>query len=1044
MNRLPVVCLAIAGWAVCTAAANAQPVITTVAGGGPNNVPALQASLAPEGLVVDSAGNMYVSVSFGNPRVFKIDAGGTLTVLAGVGSPYTGGDGGPATQAGLNYPTGLAFDAGRNWLYVAESLGHRIRKVDLATGLISTVAGTGAGGLAGDGGTATAALLNHPRQITLDPAGNLYIADLLNCRIRRVDVATGAIQTVAGTVCGFGGDGGPATAAAFQNPWGVAVDSSGNIYVSDTGNSRVRRISTGGIVTTYAGNGIYAWSGDGGLATAASLTGPRYLAFDSAGNLHVAEEGRVRKITASTGIITTVAGSIGGGAGQISFDLSGNLMMGAGNRVWRLVGGVASPVAGNGYVAYSGDGGPALDAAMGVVTAVLADASGNILVADATASRIRRVASNGIITTFANGFAAFCTDDMAGRPGEILVADHCGNRILRMDRSTGAVTTFAGTGTSGFSGDGGPATSAMLSSPTGVSVDGAGNVYIAEVGNRRIRRVDAVTGIITTVAGNGSSGSGGDGGAATNASLTWAEKVWSDPVGNLLIPDISAHRVRRVDAATGIITTAAGNGVAGSTGDGGPATSASLNAPFDVVQDALGNVYISESWGNRVRRVDAATGTISTVAGTGAAGFSGDGGGAASATLYSPLGLGFDAAGNLLIGDGQNRRVRRVTLVNTATGTNVAAQPLDPVTGTSPVSINFSNVTSGGTTTLSTSTTGAPPPSGFKTGNPPTYFDLQTTATFSGPVTVCVSYAGVSYTNEANLKLFHQEGNQWVDRTSSLDIVNKIICATVTSFSWFGVFESDAQKPVVSNVTVSPNPAVVGSVMTITATVSDASTGGSRITAAEYNVNGGAYVAMSAADGSFSSSTENVTATAPVGLTPAVLNVCVRGRDAASNWSDALCALAAVYDPSGGSVSGGGWIQSPLGAYAPNPSLTGKATFGFVSRYQKGATLPDGQTQFQFHGANLDFSSTSYQWLVVAGARAQFKGTGKINGAGNYGFLLTAIDGQVSGAGGLDRLRVKIWDAASGGIVYDNQPGMSDSGDDATEIGGGSIVIHQP
>ena len=154
-----------------------------------------------------------------------------------------------------------------------------------------------------------------------------------------------------------------------------------------------------------------------------------------------------------------------------------------------------------------------------------------------------------------------------------------------------------------------------------------------------------------------------------------------------------------------------------------------------------------------------------------------------------------------------------------------------------------------------------------------------------------------------------------------------------------------------------------------------------------------------------------------------------------------------VYDPSAGFVTGGGWIQSPAGACLLDSacsSLAGKANFGFVSKYQKGATVPTGNTEFQFHAGNLNFKSVAYQWLVVAGAKAQYKGTGTINGAGDYGFLLTAIDGQLSGGGGVDRFRIKIWDVASGNVVYDNQMGADEYGDAATTISGGSIVLHTP
>jgi PKD repeat protein len=153
-------------------------------------------------------------------------------------------------------------------------------------------------------------------------------------------------------------------------------------------------------------------------------------------------------------------------------------------------------------------------------------------------------------------------------------------------------------------------------------------------------------------------------------------------------------------------------------------------------------------------------------------------------------------------------------------------------------------------------------------------------------------------------------------------------------------------------------------------------------------------------------------------------------------------AYVVVYDPSAGFVTGGGWITSPAGAYPDGPTLTGKASFGFVSRYKKGATTPSGNTEFHFNAATFEFSSASYQWLVVAGARAQFKGEGTINGAGNYGFLLSAVDGQVSGGGGTDRFRIKIWDIATGSVIYDNQIGAADDETASAAVGGGSIVIH--
>lgn len=174
-------------------------------------------------------------------------------------------------------------------------------------------------------------------------------------------------------------------------------------------------------------------------------------------------------------------------------------------------------------------------------------------------------------------------------------------------------------------------------------------------------------------------------------------------------------------------------------------------------------------------------------------------------------------------------------------------------------------------------------------------------------------------------------------------------------------------------------------------------------------------------------------------VTLAVSNQC--GDTGTANMVSGLPAMVVVYDPNGGFVTGGGWMNSPAGAYAANPALTGKASFGFVSKYHRGASTPTGATQFQFQVANLYFHSASYDWLVIAGARAQYKGSGTINGTGDYGFMLTAADGQVNGGGGVDKFRIKIWDKATGNVIYDNQMGADDNGSPSTAIVG-SIVIH--
>jgi len=564
--------------------ATGEEVVVAGTGGGTSfggdGGPATAAQLGfPLGVAVDAAGNLAIADQ-SNDRIRLVNATtGVITTVAGKESSGFSGDGGPATAAELYLPAGVTFGAAGD-LFIADQQNNRIRRVDATAGIITTVAGNGSAGFSGDGGLATAAQLNAPSGVAFDAAQNLFIADRFNSRIRRVDAATGTITTVAGDgTFGFGGDGGPATAAQLNYPYSVGVDAAGNVLIPDTTNERLRRIDARtGIITTIAGNGTPSFSGDGGPATTAQIGFVPGVAVDPAGNLFITDHNaqRIRRVDAATGIITTVAG--------------------------------------NGTAGFGGDDGPATAAQLTDPSGIALDASGNLFIADRL-------------------------------------------RVRRVEASTGVITTIAGNGNCCFSGDGGPATAAGLDYCLNVAVDIAGNVFTAEpCNNHRVRRVDATTGIITTVAGNGVQGFSGDGGPATAAELGSPVAVAVDAAGNVLIAD--TFRVRRVDATSGIITTIAGNGMfPPDSGDGGPATDAQL-AAVGLAFDAAGNLFIADA--DRIRRIDANTGIISTVAGTGIRGYSGDGGPAIAAQLYEPLGLAFDTAGNLFVADAWNYRVRRV------------------------------------------------------------------------------------------------------------------------------------------------------------------------------------------------------------------------------------------------------------------------------------------------------------------------------------------------------------------------------------------------
>ena len=705
--------------------------ITTVAGGGLPGTPSPATSASfqnPHAVAADTAGNSYF---IANDCVFKVDGAGTLTRVAGSQTRfgYTG-DGGNATAAMLSHPSGVAVDAAGN-LFIADTGNNVIRKVTNA-GIITTVAGNGTAGFAGDGGPGPSAELNSPGGLAVDTAGNVYVADSNNQRIREI-ATNGYISTVVGNGgSGYSGDGGPATAATLSEPLTVAVDGAQNLYIGDTFNYRVRRVSNSGIITTIAGNGIGGFSGDNGPATSAEVDLLNGIAADSAGNLYVADEvnNRIRKIS-TMGIITTVVG--------------------------------------NGVAGFSGDGGPATSAELSVPQGVAVDGNGNLFIADEVNWRIRKVSSGGVITTIAgSGLPGYTGDGgpatsaqmtpgygvAAGAGGVFYVSD-IASHVVRKIAANGTITTYAGTGQAGYSGDNGLATSAQLHSPAGLALDSNGNLYIADSANNVIRKV-AVNGTITTAAGNGQAGYSGDSGPPTSAELKSPYGVALDSSGNLYIADTVNNVIRKV-ATNNTISTVAGNGMAGQIGDGGQATSAELYSPFSVAIDSAGNILIADSLNGKLRKVAtngiistlvstvifygvavdnagnayismagagvidkvSSTGFVSTIGGfiSGSSGYSGDNGPATSAVLNQPQGITVDASGHIYFADTGNYVVRELV----PTGTNAVLSIAKTHTG------RFSAPFTGATyTVLVSNATGAGATSGTVTvtENPPAAFTL--------------------------------------------------------------------------------------------------------------------------------------------------------------------------------------------------------------------------------------------------------------------------------------------------------------------------------
>lgn len=652
---------------------------------------------------IDGEGNLLIADS-GNHRIRQINEAGIITTVAGSGNPSLSGDGGPALGAGINFPMSATID-GQGNIIIADSSNNCVRRVDAVTGLMSTIAGTGDYDFSGDDGPATQAAIAQPTSVAVDSEGSIFIVDSGNNRIRRIDPQTGIISTAVGTGdFGFDGDGGPADQAqlALLFAGAIRIADDDDLLIADTFNNRIRRVdSDTDIITTVAGigptgsfNGTF--DGDDGPATKAALNVPIALALDEDQNLFLADLGnnRVRRVDAETGIITTVAGNgenSGGDGGPaldaglvpcgVVIDGFGNLYISDdGQNLLRKVEaetGIITTIGGGG--GNLGDNGPAATANLSLqdTSGIALDQQGNIYFADDGNHRIRKVdIQTGIITTVAgNGRNGYSGDggpaiqaslnDPSGmavdQAGNILIADSSNSVIRRVDARTGIITTVAGNGGFDFDGDGGPALEATLNFPTDVEADQLGNIYVADSNNNRVRKVDARTGLMTTVVGSGPAGepvSSGDGGLATQARLQYPRSVLIDREGNLFVADREAGRIRRVDASTGIIRTVAGGG--DDDADNVPATEAQLFGPHRMAMDGAGNLFISEAYASRIRRVDAQTGLVSSFSGFGIPGYSGDEGPADQAMLASPQGVAIDKLGNVVILDTGNNAIRTV------------------------------------------------------------------------------------------------------------------------------------------------------------------------------------------------------------------------------------------------------------------------------------------------------------------------------------------------------------------------------------------------
>lgn len=698
-------------------AAQSVPTITTIAGGGPHDVPALSAWISPDDLVVDAAGNIWFPSRFRH-RIYKIDTGGILRLVAGTGIELRLGDGGPISRASFLLPDEIALTPAGDLLVYGggdaygccspdfdhwNRLDLSLRRLNFGTGAVESI---------------TSSLGLWPDDLIVSPGGMIFAsnhglftdAGWTLGGVDAIDPVTGARTHLAGNYEIFGGpldDGMPGTQVSLLSVGSIAWESSGDILLNDGEHHAIRNLDLStGIIDSYA--------------PASGLSGN--FAFDGAGDLYVTGYSIIRRIDAVTGAISVVAGtgmagfSGDGGpataaqirASQLAFDAAGNLFLTGevDGRIRRIDHdtGVIETVAGDPSIDRYGDGGPATQALVRLPIDVAVAPSGDLFIAEAGYTAVRKVdATTGEITALFRGAYGDIGTSNTSPPSLTSVAYHDGGvyyaqealptavgyvnapTVRRYDLATGQITRIAGLDnfTAGCDGEGGPADEARLDRPKDLIFDAAGNLFIADAGTHHVLRVDAASGILTRVAGitgfNGAcstlGGFNGDGLPGVETQLNFPTGLAVDGAGDLIIADSSNHRIRLLDAGTGIITTIAGTGENGFSGDGGPALQARLSYPGTLALDGAGNLYFADAGNLRIRRVDAVSGIITTVAGDGVRGFYGDGGPAALAGLSAPAGMAFDAAGDLLVADWYAGRIRKIDLPSLPVSATATATP---------------------------------------------------------------------------------------------------------------------------------------------------------------------------------------------------------------------------------------------------------------------------------------------------------------------------------------------------------------------------------
>ncbi len=631
---------------------------------------------APFAVAADTEGNCYVADCY-NHTVRKVSAGGVVTTLAGLaGNP--GAANGAGHAANFNYPRGMAVDSGGN-AYAADFQSHTIRKITPA-GLVTTLAGLA--GTAGTvDGTGSAARFMYPQGLAVNASNNLYVADTGNCAIRKITPA-GVVTTLAGKAGIYGtNDATKGANARFRYPYGVAVDAAGNVYVADTYSHTIRKVSQSGAVTTLAGAAGTSGTNDG-AGTAARFCYPYSVAVDAQGNIYVADTSNhtIRMVTQS-GAVTTLAG-VGGSSGSadgastdarftypcgVALAPGGSLLVAdTSNQAIRQVvtNGTVTTLAGVLAGPGSADG-PGTAARFNNPCGVGVDSAGNVYVSDLANNTIRRIAPGGAVTTLAGLAGSPGTNDGTGsaasfrepaglavdQDGNVYVAEFA-NHTIRKVTPAGVVTTLAGSALQSGSTNG-PGTAARFFNPTGVAVDNAGNVYVADTMNDMIRKI-AVDGTVSTVAGTAGS-IGAQDGPAASALFGHPQGIAVDAAGNLFVADTGNAVIRKI-TPDGTVSTLAGKAQVSGAADG-VGGAARFNQPFAIALDPQGALYVAESGNNTIRKV-AADGTVTTLGGIAgvAGGVDGTGFGA---TFDSPEGVAVGTNGILYVSSSSSHTIRK-------------------------------------------------------------------------------------------------------------------------------------------------------------------------------------------------------------------------------------------------------------------------------------------------------------------------------------------------------------------------------------------------